>query len=140
MALQFFLPGVPSIYYGDEAGLQGYKDPFNRRCYPWGKEDKELIAYVSELSRVRKSLEPMKEGHIYFVYSDDKVVGFTRTGETDAVVFVNRSGETAYISNISWILSRFSDIKPYVGTLEDNTVKIEPYGYAILSAKFTEAQ
>ena len=32
MALQFFLPGVPSIYYGDEAGLQGYKDPFNRRC------------------------------------------------------------------------------------------------------------
>lgn len=140
MALQFFLPGVPSIYYGDEAGLQGYKDPFNRRCYPWGKEDKELIAYVSELSRVRKSLDSMKEGNIYFVYRDDKVVGFIRTGKTDAVVFVNRSGETAYISNISWILGRFTDIKPYVGTLEDNTVKIEPYGYAILSAKFTDSQ
>ena len=38
-ALQYTLPGVPSVYYGDEAGLQGYKDPFNRGCYPWGKEN-----------------------------------------------------------------------------------------------------
>ncbi|EKC50682.1 protein containing Glycosyl hydrolase, family 13, catalytic region domain protein, partial [human gut metagenome] len=37
MVLQFFLPGVPCIYYGDEAGLEGYKDPFNRRCYPGAK-------------------------------------------------------------------------------------------------------
>lgn len=37
MALQYFLPGVPCIYYGDEAGQQGYKDPFNRRCYQWVK-------------------------------------------------------------------------------------------------------
>lgn len=136
MALQFFLPGVPSIYYGDEAGLQGYKDPFNRRCYPWGKEDTELIAYVTELSRVRKSLDVMKDGGIYFVYKDENTIGFVRTGETDAVIFINRSGETAYISNISWILSRFKDIKPIIGDLSDNTIKLQPYSYAIVSAKF----
>ncbi|MBQ8297919.1 MAG: glycoside hydrolase family 13 protein [Ruminococcus sp.] len=136
MALQFFLPGVPSIYYGDEAGLQGYKDPFNRRCYPWGSEDKELIEYVSQLSRVRKSLSVMKDGLIYFVYSDENVIGFARTGETDAVVFVNRSGNAAEIGNISKVLSRFTNIKPVCGELSDDTLKVEPFGYTIVSAKF----
>ena len=37
--LQFTLPGAPSIYYGDEAGMEGYRDPFNRRTFPWGRED-----------------------------------------------------------------------------------------------------
>ena len=46
MVLQFFLPGVPCIYYGDESGMQGYKDPFNRQCYNWGSEDKELIKFT----------------------------------------------------------------------------------------------
>jgi len=136
MALQFFLPGVPSIYYGDEAGLQGYKDPFNRRCYPWGNEDTELIAYVSELSRVRKSLDVMKDGRTYFVYSDDKVIAFARTGKTDAIIFVNRSGETAVIDNIASKLGRFTGLTPFVGDLSDNTVKVAPYGYTIIKAKF----
>lgn len=136
MALQFFLPGVPSIYYGDEAGLQGYKDPFNRRCYPWGSEDTELIAYVKELCRVRKSLDVMKDGRVYFVYRDDKVDAFARTGETDAIIFVNRSGETASIGNAGEALSRFENLRPYIGEFSDNTVKVKPYGYTIISAKF----
>ena len=37
-----FMPGVPCIYYGDEAGLEGYADPYTRGTYPWGKEDEEL--------------------------------------------------------------------------------------------------
>ena len=103
MALQFFLPGVPSIYYGDEAGLQGYKDPFNRRCYPWGHEDKELIAYVSELSRVRKSIPNMKNGRAYFVFNDtntidDRLIGLARQGEDiDYICFVNRSDASVSI-------------------------------------------
>lgn len=136
MALQFFLPGVPSIYYGDEAGLQGYKDPFNRRCYPWGSEDTELIAYVTELCRVRKSLDVMKDGRVYFVYSDDRVVAFARTGKIDAIIFVNRSGETASVGNISEVLSRFEELRPYLGEFSENTVKVKPYGYTIIYAKF----
>jgi glycosidase len=42
--IQYTLPGVPSLYYGDEAGMEGYKDPFNRFCYPWGRENEELLA------------------------------------------------------------------------------------------------
>ncbi len=138
MALQFFLPGVPSIYYGDEAGLQGYKDPFNRRCYPWGKEDKELIAYVTELSRVRKSLDVMKHGRIYFVYRDDNVIAFARTGNEDAIIFCNRSGAAVQVGNVAEILDRFTDLKPYIGEFADNTVKIQPYGYTIIRAEFLE--
>ena len=50
--LQYFLPGIPCLYYGDEAGLSGYADPFNRCCYPWGYENQELIAFFSELGKL----------------------------------------------------------------------------------------
>ena len=52
-ALQYFLPGVPSLYYGDEAGLQGFEDPLNRRPYPWGKEDRELLEHYRRLGQLR---------------------------------------------------------------------------------------
>lgn len=136
MALQFFLPGVPSIYYGDEAGLQGYKDPFNRRCYPWGNEDTELIEYTKELSRVRKSLDVMRDGGVYFVYKSENVIAFTRTGKRDAVVFVNRGGNTEYVWNCDKVLSRFGNLKAHKGEFTDNTVKIDPYGYTVITAEF----
>ena len=143
MALQFFLPGVPSIYYGDEAGLQGYKDPFNRRCYPWGKEDKELIAYVSELSRIRKAIPNMKKGRTYFVINDENIadnrlIGFTREGEDrDYIVFVNRSGDEVCLKDLAARLSRFTDFRPaYGGACENDSLTVAPYGYTIISAKF----
>ena len=52
--LQFLLPGVPSVYYGDEVGLQGYEDPMNRATFPWGKEDKELLEHYRFLGAFRK--------------------------------------------------------------------------------------
>jgi len=142
MALIFFLPGVPSIYYGDEAGLQGYKDPFNRRCYPWGHEDTELIEYVSELSRVRKSIPNMKKGRTYFVVNDKEIVDdrlavFTRQGDdVDYIVFINRSGQEVYLGNLEKILDRFTDFEQFCGEYADNAVKVSPYGYTIIKAKF----
>ena len=52
--LQYVLPGVPSLYYGDEVGLQGYEDPMNRAPFPWGKEDEELLSHYRMLGEVRK--------------------------------------------------------------------------------------
>ena len=51
--LQYLLPGVPCLYYGDEAGLEGYRDPFNRACYPWGREDAELLDWYRALGKMR---------------------------------------------------------------------------------------
>lgn len=51
--LQYTLPGVPCLYYGDEAGMCGYRDPFNRGCYPWGSEDAALVEFFRELGQFR---------------------------------------------------------------------------------------
>lgn len=52
--LQYFLPGVPSLYYGDEAGIQGFEDPLNRRYYPWENPDEELLEHYTKLGALRK--------------------------------------------------------------------------------------
>ena len=54
-ALQYTLPGNPCVYYGDEAGLTGAADPFNRACYPWGREDEDLLSYYRELGALRRT-------------------------------------------------------------------------------------
>lgn len=59
--LQYTLPGVPCVYYGDEAGMEGYKDPFNRGTYPWGSENQELIEWYRTLGKIRKSCPSLKE-------------------------------------------------------------------------------
>ena len=142
MALQFFLPGVPSIYYGDEAGLQGYKDPFNRRCYPWGNEDHELIAYVKELSRVRKSIPNLKDGKAYFALVDghsldERLAIFTRLGQKeDYLFFINRTGETVTLPHIDETLDLFKDFAPFYGEFSDGNITVPPYGYSIIKARF----
>ena len=52
--LQYFLPGVPSLYYGDEAGIQGFEDPLNRRYYPWENPDEELLEHYTKLGALRR--------------------------------------------------------------------------------------
>ena len=77
--LQFMLPGMPSIYYGDEAGMEGGKDPFNRRTYPWSKEDGELLAHHKALGRLRKEQEPLRLGDIKFFQAGEGRIGFKRS-------------------------------------------------------------
>jgi len=90
--LQMTLPGVPCIYYGDEAGMEGYEDPFNRRCYPWGKEQTHLLNWYKKLGKIRKELAVFKEGSYETIYSQDSVFIFQRYNEKEKVVVgVNRS-------------------------------------------------
>lgn len=92
--LQYTLPGIPSLYYGDEAGVEGYKDPFNRRTYPWGREDKALLEHFKRLGRLRKDTEPLRLGDIQFFQSGDQKLGFSRCFDGKQVkIYVNRSGD-----------------------------------------------
>ena len=63
-AMIFTLPGVPCIYYGDEIAMQGYRDPFNRAYYPWGREDGNLISFYRSLARVKKASPALRRGTV----------------------------------------------------------------------------
>ncbi|MBO4381286.1 MAG: glycoside hydrolase family 13 protein [Clostridia bacterium] len=75
--LQYLLPGVPCVYYGDEAGVQGFEDPLNRATYPWGREDAELVAHYKKLAKTRKKYEDFMTGETVFL-PDDQLVVFER--------------------------------------------------------------
>ena len=90
--LQYALPGSPSVYYGDEAGMEGGKDPFNRRTYPWGRENPALIAHFRYLGQLRKNLPAFRDGDIQFICNAEGRLGFTRTGKNHTVkCYVNRT-------------------------------------------------
>ena len=90
--LQFTLPGSPSIYYGDEAGMEGGKDPFNRRTYPWGREDGMLLRHYTALGQLRREHAPLALGETLFFQAGQRRLGFSRTlaGSTLRIC-VNRS-------------------------------------------------
>ncbi len=91
-ALQYTLPGVPSVYYGDEAGMQGYKDPFNRGCYPWGKENQELVTFYRTMGEIRRNNKVFCDGYFSPVSSMLGCVAYRRHNENgDIMIIVNRN-------------------------------------------------
>lgn len=78
VAMQYTLPGFPCVYYGDEAEMEGYRDPFNRCCYPWGKENKELIEWHKQLGDLRKSCSALWDGEFFNVYAEDRRLSYIR--------------------------------------------------------------
>ena len=90
--LQYTLPGSPSTYYGDEAGMEGGKDPFNRRTYPWGKENQTLLAHFKALGQLRKDHPALRLGKLEFFHAGGGRIGFTRKLEGKTIrVYVNQS-------------------------------------------------
>ena len=79
--LQYTLPGSPSIYYGDEAGMEGGKDPFNRRPYPWGAEEQDLLDHYRSLGQLRKENPALRLGSICFTHISQGRIAYTREWE-----------------------------------------------------------
>ena len=92
--LQYMLPGMPSLYYGDEAGMEGYKDPFNRRPYPWGQEDPILLEHFRSLGQLRKDQEVLRLGDLHFFEAGKGRLGFSRSfGSKRLRIYINHSAE-----------------------------------------------
>lgn len=87
-ALQMLLPGVPCVYYGDEAGLQGCADPFNRRTYPWGREDEALRAQVKALIALRNGERVLHGGHMRLGALSPQVLCLVRYDESNVMVLL----------------------------------------------------
>ena len=125
--LQYTLPGSPSLYYGDEAGMEGYKDPFNRRTFPWGRENHALVNHFRQLGQLRKGSEPLRLGDISFFQAEDQRLGFTRSKNGKTVrIYVNRSDDP-------WDVSAGNILFGHnLRTLSPDWLTLAPMGFCIV--------
>ena len=95
---QMTFPGVPCVYYGDEAGVEGHKDPFNRKTYPWGQENKELLSWYKTIIALRNTYDVFKMGEWISLPIGDRVYSFIRKISNGKDAFgQNRRDNTAVI-------------------------------------------
>ena len=120
--IQYTVYGVPSIFYGDEAGLEGYHDPFCRRPYPWGRENGELLNFYQKLGEIRTTHSAFNAGEFSLDAADGRFLAFTRWNEQEKItVLVNRDAtERAYDLNGIDLLSD----TVYSGVISQNSVQV----------------
>ncbi len=96
--IQFTFPGVPCIYYGDEVGVQGFEDPFNRRTYPWGNEDLDLLKWYRLITQLRND-HPVFQNGSWKPYeaSDDLFVFERRNDDALCLCLFNRNSKAVHL-------------------------------------------
>ncbi len=153
VTFQMTWPGSPTIYYGDEAGVTGWTDPDNRRTYPWGREDKELIAFHKEAIKIHKSCKALKTGSVDYLVTDYGIISYGRWNEKEKIVVIlNNNNSEKDICVPVWKIDvknsdkmesiLFSDEKSFdtnkrIYTPEDGTIKVTlpPFSSIILKKR-----
>ena len=92
-AVLFCFPGSPTVYYGDEAGMEGFEDPFNRRTFPWGSEDRTLTKWFAALGKLRHKLPALRKGQIEYLSADERVLAFVRTLDKQRILCAANAGD-----------------------------------------------
>jgi alpha-glucosidase len=103
VVMQMTWVGAPTLYYGDEAGVCGFTDPDNRRTYPWGNEDQELIDFHREMIRIHKESEAFRTGSLKILGTKRDVLSYARfQGEDRYVVVVNNGDKEQEVTIPVW--------------------------------------
>lgn len=127
-AMLYTLPGIPCIYYGDECGLEGYKDPFCRRPMPWDNGDKELTKYLIKLGQLRNS-EVFVDGDYLEEYAEDKKFVFSRIKGNEKYITIVNNSNYSYYYRIESAYDLINDL-PVI-----NGINIDPQTAVILKVK-----
>lgn len=126
--LQFMLPGMASIYYGDEVGMEGGADPFCRRYYPWSAGDESLRSFYAALCRVKNETQALKTGDVRVTEAGNGCLSFVRKTENQVVeVYVNQS-------EVGWELPQGGTLR-FGGELawtDGRKVCLKPGGFALI--------
>lgn len=86
IAIQMTWPGAPTVYYGDEAGVCGFTDPDNRRTYPWGRENKELLSFYKKMIAIHKKYKILRTGSLKFLWNDYQGLCYGRFSHTEQII------------------------------------------------------
>ena len=136
VAIQMTLPGVPLIYYGDEAGLTGGKDPSNRKSYPWGKENDEILEFYKTITAIRVAEDALKIGEIKFLDFNNGVLGYERFIDKDRIIILVNTLEKEERISLSNIEGRVVDLldinKDYILINKNIDILISAHKFIIL--------
>ena len=133
VVIQMTWPGAPTIYYGDEAGVCGWTDPDNRRTYPWGNEDNELIAFHKAMIKVHKDSPALMYGSYKSLAAEYNLIAYGRFTKDDAIiVIVNNSEEERRVKIRAWEigLTDKDDVEQVMVTF-DGGFSTERLGYSL---------
>lgn len=139
VVMQMTWVGAPTIYYGDEAGLCGFTDPDNRRTYPWGREDWELIQFHKDIIKIHKEHSALRTGSIKYMDGDDNYLAYGRFNkEEQLVVLVNNALQETTREVTVWEAGAGKE-GTMVRLIETNEggYSLEPVEYEIKSGKIT---
>lgn len=100
--VMYAFPGSPTVYYGDEAGMQGFEDPFNRGTYPWSRENKWLIQYFQRLGELRNQRESLQSGSIDYLRSEGAVLAFRRRADAEVSIAACNAGSERVNLALPW--------------------------------------
>lgn len=132
--IQYTLPGVPSLYYGDEIGMQGMKDPFNRACMDWYEPNTELHRWYKRLGEIRRGCKAFERGSFVPVYCSYKTVAYLRSGDNNEVLVAVNLDENAVDINVDsqWDNAYYF----FESTVQNGNLHLEPFRYTLLTRNF----
>ena len=100
--LLYSFPGSPTLYYGDEAGMQGFEDPLNRGTYPWGQEDEALLAFFRQVGKLRQTRPSLRQGEIRYLYAQGGGLVIERRCGDERTVTALNAGDAMLPLTLDW--------------------------------------
>ncbi len=127
--LQFVLPGNPCIYYGDEVGMEGFGDPFNRGFFRWENQGCGISRYFAHMAKLKNTLPPLQTGSISFgCLGESGVMHITRTlGDSSVTAIINRGDE------VYTVIGKVNCLVSHNTTVTDDCVLVHKDGFAVIS-------
>lgn len=125
--LQYTLPGVPCVYYGDENGAEGHIDPFCRQCFDWEHLNEDLVSFYQNLGKIRNRFQNIfKDGDFQALFVDEGFIFYKRKkAKQELYVYVNNSGKP-YQFQLS---KKYKNV--FTNEIYETTMNVQPYSYGI---------
>ena len=127
VVLQYTMPGVPCVYYGDENAMEGHIDPFCRRCFDWDNLNEDLIEFYSKLGKIREKYRNiLADGDFYEIIAKDGLFYYKRVKNNSEIYVCTNNSSKSYSLKIS---EKFIDCLN--GNIFDDNIVIKPNSYQI---------